>query len=82
MADLLPVFDLNEPAPKDDDGNVGIDLNEPQDDDGVDEVDIDEPPLENGNGNASVFLLHSMHLISMNLISFPSHFLSLFLDRI
>ena len=64
MADLLPVFDLNEPAPKDDNG--------------VDEVDIDEPQLENGNGNASVFLLHSMHLISMNLISFPSHFLSLF----
>ena len=82
MADLLPVFDLNEPAPEDDDDNVGIDLNEPQDDDGVDEVDIDEPPLENGNGNAFVFLLHSMHLISMNLISFPSHFLSLFLDRI
>ena len=49
------MFDLNEPAPEDDDGNVGIDLNEPQDDDGVDEVDIDEPPLENGNGNASVF---------------------------
>ena len=76
------MFDLNEPAPEDDDGNIGIDLNEPQDDDGVDEVDIDEPPLENGNGNAFVFLLHSMHLISMNLISFPSHFLSLFLDRI
>ena len=55
MADLLLVFDLNEPAPEDDDGNVGIDLNEPQDDDGVDEFDIDEPPLENGNGNASVF---------------------------
>ena len=57
MNDLLLVFDLNEPAPEDDDGNVGIDLNEPQDDDGVDEVDIDEPSLENGNGNASVFFI-------------------------
>ena len=31
MADLFVLFDLNEPAPEDDDGNVGIDLNEPQD---------------------------------------------------
>ena len=71
MADFLPVFDLNEPTPEDDDNNIGIDLNMPQDDDGLDEVyidkpqdddsmaevDIDEPPSENENGNASVFFI-------------------------
>jgi hypothetical protein len=54
MADLFPGLDLDEPASEDDDGNIGIDLNEPEDDDGVDEVDLDEPPLENGNSNVSV----------------------------
>ena len=40
MADLFALFDLNEPAPEDDDGNVGIDLNEPQDDEDDDAVPV------------------------------------------
>ena len=50
------MFDLNEPAPEDDDGNVGIDLNEPQDD------NDDGNGVDEDNGNASVFLidLHSL----------------------
>jgi hypothetical protein len=62
MADLFPGLDLDEPASEDDDGNIGIDLNEPEDDHGVDEVDLDEPPLENGNSNASVISFASKHL--------------------
>ena len=40
MADLFALFDLNGPAPEDDDGNVGIDLNEPQDDEDDDAVPV------------------------------------------
>lgn len=48
MADLFVLFDLNEPAPEDDDGNVGIDLNEPQDDEDDDAVPVPARPRATG----------------------------------
>lgn len=91
MADLFPGFNLNEPVPENDDGNVGFDLNEPEDDNGnTRSISTSLKMTTTMLGFISMSLRWSMAMamhhfivsLEYEQISFVSHFVVSFFNRI